>query len=92
MNATGTTISSEVVWNEPDDGATGGGVSDEFPLPSYQDNAGVPPSANSSKKIGRGVPDVAADADPATGYSVRIDGAEHRRSGEPAPSPRSGRD
>ncbi len=74
LHASGSTIVSEVVWNDPGDGATGGGISDQFPLPAYQDNAGVPPSANPSKNIGRGVPDVAADADPATGYSVRIDG------------------
>ena len=74
LNATATTIQSEVVWNEPNEGATGGGISDSFPLPSYQENAGVPPSANPSANIGRGVPDVAADADPVTGYSVRVDG------------------
>jgi kumamolisin len=74
LTASGTTISSEVVWNDPNDGATGGGISDVFPVPAYQRNAGVPASANSSRTIGRGVPDVAANADPATGYSVRIDG------------------
>ena len=39
------TISSEVVWNETasNEGAGGGGVSDQFPLPSWQANAGVPP-------------------------------------------------
>ncbi len=74
LNASSTTIVSEVVWNDPGDGATGGGISDQFPLPSYQDKAGVPPSANSSHNTGRGVPDVAANADPDTGYSVRIDG------------------
>ena len=36
------TISSEVVWNETasHEGAGGGGVSDQFPLPSWQANAG----------------------------------------------------
>ena len=40
-------ITSEVVWNElaSNEGAGGGGVSDVFPLPSYQANAGVPKSA-----------------------------------------------
>ena len=38
--------SSEVVWNDGADGATGGGVSDQFPLPAYQHNAGVPPAAD----------------------------------------------
>ena len=37
-------ISSEVVWNETaaNEGAGGGGVSDQFGLPSWQANAGVP--------------------------------------------------
>ena len=37
LNANLTQISSEVVWNEPNEGATGGGISDSFPLPTYQD-------------------------------------------------------
>jgi kumamolisin len=70
----GTQISSEVVWNEiaNGEGATGGGVSVQFPLPPWQANANVPkPSASGG---GRGVPDVTGDADPATGYEVRVDG------------------
>ena len=72
----GTTISSETVWNElnSNEGATGGGISDVFPLPSYQSAAGVPPSANPGGKVGRGVPDVSGDADPTTGYVTLVDG------------------
>ncbi|MGA7156786.1 MAG: S53 family peptidase [Acidobacteriaceae bacterium] len=70
----GSTITSEVVWNElaDDEGATGGGVSALFPLPVWQQNSKVPaaPSAGG----GRGVPDVAGDADPSTGYVIRVDG------------------
>ena len=71
-----TTITSETVWNELADqgGATGGGISDVFPLPSYQSGAAVPPSANPNHNVGRGVPDVAGDADPATGYVTLVDG------------------
>ena len=74
--ASGETITSETVWNElaNNEGATGGGISDVFPLPSWQNGAGVPPSANPSQNIGRGVPDVAGDADPTTGYVTRVDG------------------
>ncbi|MGC1373807.1 MAG: S53 family peptidase [Candidatus Sulfotelmatobacter sp.] len=74
--ASGAEITSEVAWNElaNSEGATGGGVSDVFPLPSWQNVAGVPPSANPGHKVGRGVPDVAGDADPATGYVTRVDG------------------
>jgi kumamolisin len=69
-------ISSEVVWNElsTSEGASGGGISDVFPLPSWQAKAGVPPSANPSHNRGRGVPDVSGDADPNTGYVTRVDG------------------
>ena len=70
----GSTITSEVVWNELtiNEGATGGGVSNFFSLPSWQAGAGVPKPTNSAG--GRGVPDVAGDADPATGYVIRVDG------------------
>jgi kumamolisin len=69
------TISSEVVWNDqPTGGATGGGISDVYSLPSWQDKADVPPSANPGGQAGRGVPDVAGDADPSTGYTIRVDG------------------
>ena len=68
---TGTSIASETVWNGS--GATGGGVSDHFPVPAYQ--SGLDPvSANPGARTGRGVPDVAAVADPETGYQVYVDG------------------
>ena len=74
--ASGTTITSETVWNQlaNNEGATGGGISDVFPLPSWQTGAGVPPSANTNQNVGRGVPDVSGDADPTTGYSTFVDG------------------
>jgi kumamolisin len=37
--ASATSIASEVVWNEGSDGATGGGVSNFFPLPTWQQKA-----------------------------------------------------
>jgi len=72
----GTKISSEVVWNDlPDNGATGGGVSATFALPTWQANANVPPSVNPGNFAGRGVPDVSGDADPLTGYQIDVDGS-----------------
>jgi kumamolisin len=66
---------TETVWNDgPDGGATGGGVSDVFGLPEWQKEAHVPKSANPGHKAGRGLPDVAGNADPETGYQVRVDG------------------
>jgi kumamolisin len=67
-------ISSETVWNDGSSGgAGGGGVSDVFPLPAWQASVGVPGNAASGSS-GRGVPDVAGDADPDTGYQVLVDG------------------
>ena len=78
----------ETVWNdEPNGGATGGGVSDVFPIPSWQSSSKVPPSANPGGHIGRGVPDVCADADPATGYAVRVDGKDSVFGGTSAVAP-----
>lgn len=76
-SSTPPTIQSETVWNEilQNEGATGGGVSDVFTKPTYQDSVSVPPSANPPHNLGRGVPDVAAVADPVTGVVVmHIDG------------------
>jgi kumamolisin len=65
------------VWNGgANGGASGGGVSDMFALPAYQQSANVPVSVNPSRFKGRGVPDVAGDADPATGYEVHVDGQD----------------
>jgi kumamolisin len=70
----GSSITAETVWNgqAQGGGATGGGVSNVFPLPSWQAGANVPKPDMPTG--GRGVPDVAGDADPATGYVIRVDG------------------
>jgi kumamolisin len=87
--ASGSSINSETVWNElaNNEGATGGGISDVFPLPSWQNGAGVPPSANPKKNVGRGVPDVTGDADPTTGYVTRVDGSPDVIGGTSAVAP-----
>jgi kumamolisin len=74
LEGSGSVIAQEVVWNEADHGATGGGVSEVFAQPTWQANAHVPPSVNPGGRPGRGVPDIAGDADPATGYQVLVDG------------------
>jgi kumamolisin len=67
-------VASEAVWNDgAAGGSTGGGVSDTFPVPSWQSAVGVPRRAGSAT-TGRGVPDVAGVADPSTGYQVLVDG------------------
>jgi kumamolisin len=82
----GSMIAAETVWDTTDDGATGGGVSDVFALPPYQSDAHVPVTA-SGHKAGRGVPDVAADANPQTGYTIRVDGATETVGGTSAVAP-----
>jgi kumamolisin len=87
-NTSSFAITSEVVWNETasNEGAGGGGVSDVFPLPSWQANAGVPTSAGGGG-TGRGVPDVAGNADPVTGYTVVVDGQQEPIGGTSAVAP-----
>ena len=77
------------MWNEQasNEGATGGGVSGTFPLPTWQANVKVPASKNPSGFKGRGVPDVAGDADPSTGYQVQADGQSFAVGGTSAVAP-----
>jgi kumamolisin len=80
--ANGNTITSETTWGGvPEDGASGGGVSQHFPVPSYQ--TGILPT----NFKGRGVPDVAGDADPQTGYEVLVDGSSAVIGGTSAVAP-----
>ncbi|BAM93171.1 peptidase S53 propeptide [Bradyrhizobium oligotrophicum S58] len=65
-------ITGEAVWNRNGKG-TGGGISDRFELPGYQSAAGIPKSVN-DRKVRRGVPDIAGDADPLSGFSVVVGG------------------
>jgi kumamolisin len=84
----GVSITVEEVWNDlPNNGATGGGVSDAFPLPSWQKAANVPPSVNPGNRRGRGLPDLAGDADPLTGYRVAVDGSNAVVGGTSAVAP-----
>jgi kumamolisin len=86
LQGSGSTISAETVWNaQPRGGATGGGVSNIFPLPIWQAGANVPKPTDAAG--GRGVPDVAGDADPASGYVVRVDGKSFVIGGTSAVAP-----
>jgi kumamolisin len=71
-------ITDEVVWNDPSGGATGGGYSALFPTPSWQ----TPVQGGK-----RGVPDVAGDASPTSGYVIRVDGQTMVIGGTSAVSP-----
>jgi kumamolisin len=78
-------VTSETVWNNgAGKGATGGGYSTAFERPAWQAaalgggggavGAAAASAAAAGPATGRGVPDVAGDADPQTGYQVLIDG------------------
>jgi kumamolisin len=96
----------EVVWNDQSGGggATGGGFSTVFPVPSYQtgvitsakkpthkkhkaaaDGTSSNPAAKAAS--GRGVPDVAGDASPETGFQVLVDGQQEVVGGTSAVAP-----
>ena len=84
-NAGKTAVAAESVWNDgAQGGASGGGVSTKYPLPVWQKAAKVPRLGG---KTGRGVPDVAGDADPETGYEVRVDGQDQVIGGTSAVAP-----
>lgn len=73
---------NEVVWNDGSvGGATGGGVSAHFALPDWQKSANVPGAKY------RGVPDVAGNADPDTGWLVVVGGQQTVVGGTSAVSP-----
>ncbi|HWF01898.1 MAG TPA: S53 family peptidase [Caulobacteraceae bacterium] len=77
IQANGEAIASEVVWDElaAGGGATGGGVSTVFATPAWQQDLTAARTTGGARALAfRGVPDVAGDADPQTGYQVLVDG------------------
>jgi kumamolisin len=89
LRASKNVISSEVVWNDGSGGgATGGGISNFFPSVPWQAGLSAKLSSGKSRPLNsRGVPDVAGDADPETGYAVRIDGTDTTIGGTSAVAP-----
>lgn len=90
LRAASNRITSEVVWNDmaQGGGAGGGGVSTFFDVPSWQATLSAKKADGTSAKLThRGVPDVAGDADPETGYDVRIDGSDTVIGGTSAVAP-----
>jgi kumamolisin len=88
-SAKGASQVTETVLNEAERGRNGGGVSDVTPCPSWQTGK-VVPSVNPGNFAGRAIPDVAADADPATGH-LTMSGGKMQIVGAPAPRRRFGR-
>jgi kumamolisin len=89
LKASGQAIESETVWNDGSaGGASGGGVSSFFATPAWQERLHATSSTGAVVPLSmRGVPDVAGDADPETGYGVRIDGSDTVIGGTSAVAP-----
>jgi kumamolisin len=82
-------VRSETVWNNGvAGGASGGGVSCFFPLPPWQDGLQLTNAQGRRTSLrNRGVPDVSGEADPQTGYFVRVDGINSVIGGTSAVAP-----
>jgi hypothetical protein len=78
----------ESVWNNGiDGGATGGGISAAFGVPSYQIGLNMPPAVNPGQGPGRGVPDVAGNAARDSGYLIFLNGIRTLMWGTSAAAP-----
>jgi kumamolisin len=89
LEATSSAISGEAVWNDgANGGASGGGVSSFFAAPAWQSalSATLTQGGKTALKQ-RGVPDVSGNADPETGYQVRVDGTASVIGGTSAVAP-----
>ncbi|MEC5406175.1 S53 family peptidase [Paraburkholderia sp. MPAMCS5] len=89
LTASGASITHEVVWNDGSEGgASGGGVSTAFALPAWQEGLSVTSTGGGKQPLARrGVPDVAGDASPLTGYSVLVGGMQTVVGGTSAVAP-----
>lgn len=90
LSASGSTITSETVWNDgAQGGAGGGGVSTVFARPAWQQ--GLSATLTQGKRAvalaRRGVPDVAADASPLSGYQIFVGGESSVVGGTSAVAP-----
>jgi kumamolisin len=89
LRAAGNAITDEAVWNDaPVGGSGGGGMSSFFALPTWQEGLQATRTSGGTAPLTmRGVPDVSGNADPATGYNVRIDGTNTVIGGTSAVAP-----
>ena len=71
----GGAYASETTWNSRSiaNGASGGGISTVWAIPTWQESAITSASGDSTAM--RNVPDVSLNADPNTGYAIYIQGA-----------------
>ena len=81
----GVTRVGETVWNDGFVGS-GGGISDVFQVPDYQQNVVLSRSVNDGNRR-RGVPDVAAAAAQIPGYRIVLNGQPQVKDGTSAAAP-----
>jgi kumamolisin len=74
INAENAAIASEEVWFEGPNDGTGGGISRVFPLPDYQKDSSIPRAMAPDGPAMRGIPDVAGNAAPASGFRILCNG------------------
>jgi kumamolisin len=84
LQGNGSVITNEVVWNDNDGWATGGGVSTHFKAPNWQNGL---IAEGDSVLVMRGVPDVSAHADSNSGINVRVNGSDSVSGGTSAVAP-----
>ena len=91
---TSKTSAAEMVWNDnpgrTNGEGTGGGYSVEFPVQEFQIGAPKAPTREPNDKnpgTGRMVPDLAANADPETGYDITVYGSNMVIGGTSAVAP-----
>jgi kumamolisin len=89
LRGAGDRIAAETVWNDgAGGGASGGGISAFFKVPGWQSGLSAHTAAGKAVPLTlRGVPDVSGDADPDTGYEVRVDGSNSVIGGTSAVAP-----
>jgi kumamolisin len=89
LQASASAINSETVWNDgANGGASGGGISGFFAKPVWQASLNAVDAQGKVVALTqRGVPDVAGNADPQTGYEVRVDGTASVIGGTSAVAP-----
>jgi kumamolisin len=89
LQASVSAIGSESVWNDGSSGgAGGGGISGFFAKPAWQSSLNAVDTTGKTVALTqRGVPDVAGNADPETGYEVRVDGTASVIGGTSAVAP-----
>jgi uncharacterized repeat protein (TIGR03803 family) len=82
MNGTGASYSSEAAWNRNNGIGTGGGVSTQYAIPTWQQSVSM--ASNQGSTTMRNVPDVALTAED---VYVRVDGGDDEVGGTSCASP-----